>query len=152
MKNLFEKITCEDCTDKEGNITNKGICPSCQNKRIYYHPVSPAQLAEIMGGAMWVVQELKKWLRESGGYPPAATQVWAKMRDLESQAPSSDLAREIREDREKAEAWDELYNYSEKEAFPPNGLIEIHKKMLREKMDELLAQSKTPPTAEEEKA
>jgi len=95
---------------------------------------------------MWVVQEFKKWLKEVG----LTRYALPVLEDLESGAPSSGLVRQIREDREKASAWDKLYD--ESKTFAQLRGIACQKSTLLSHMDELLAQSKTPPTAEEGKS
>lgn len=134
-------------------------------------PVSePAKiLKEKLTGDSWVLKELKEVLKERRprdnmpmivrpAYMEAIAQVRADINMLESQAPVSGLAKEIKEDRRKAEAWKLLYIThkqgiqfirTKKRALDP-AEQEEHCYQLVEDMDELLSQSKKPK-AEEEK-
>jgi len=115
-------------------------------------PVSPAQLADENLKALAMLEELKTLLMEMNLHPTEIAcrqQVLKELRNLESRARSSDLVREIGADREKAEAWDEVFGtlcamIGELE----KGLGAMKKSYHHAK---LLTQSKTPPTAEEGK-
>jgi len=108
--------------------------------------LSPAQLADENLKAWAVLEEFKEWLKGVG----LTRYALPVLEHLESQAPCSDLVREIREDREKARAWEKLYVVIEQEHLQRQLGLKDPEEFLR-KMDELLAKSKTPPTAEEEK-
>jgi len=107
--------------------------------------LSPAELASILKGKAWVLEEAKRQVKEAMNSEfindrtkDAMAWVYLMFGVLESQAPISELEQEDEENRQKARAWD----MAKKERFVgPNEIARIN---------ELLAQSKKPPKAEEE--
>ena len=100
-------------------------------ERIKSCTLSPA---ELEGGATWVLEELKKFLE--GKLDMHLVGIRGMIKDLESQAPASGLVAKIRENEEKARAWEKL-----EEDIKTWGVVpSINKWELKRKMDELLAQ------------
>ena len=111
---------------------------------IGYCSLSPAELAEIMGGAMWVVEELKKRIAkdkaEAQDHPEyveiISTYIFVEtmIADLESQAPVSEIEKEIRENRRKAQAWKALRAWLQEspEKFDHPYMLSKMKKLLAE--------------------
>lgn len=114
--------------------------------------LSPAELAEILKGKAWVLEELKKSLirrAESvlwdSGYNEAIGYIKATLQTLEDQTPVSELV-PFDEDRRKAEALKKLKRWL-KEYYPPGKGIcgtdcQITTGIVLDKINELLAQSK----------
>ena len=128
-------------------VEMKGLLKDC--------PFSPAKLAEIMGGAMWVVEKTKRYIQENlkewkflEGDGATDSEIIATARrrmcqDIfeelqcrESQAPASEIEKEIRDNRRKAQAWDKLQEDIKTWGAMPT----INKWELERKMDKLLAQ------------
>jgi len=114
--------------------------------------LSPAQLAEVMGGAMWVVEVLKGLYDRPSGF--TLDDFKEIIRDLESQAPSSDAVIEFDADLGEDGA---LFVETEDGYWPIEDIL--MREHLEEKLKDaktakvhvLILVSKIPPTAEEGK-
>jgi len=126
--------------------------------------------ASIPKGKAWVLEELKVKLKDgletlvTGErstlfvyYKNALNDTLADIRDLESQAPISELEQEIEKNRRKAEKYDEMERLQKESIKKIREIqeqldkdIKITKKDLDREFSDLLSQSKKPPKAEEE--
>jgi hypothetical protein len=82
-------------------------CPVCGNTGKIYVNLSRAELAEIVGGDSWVLKELEKFLE--GKVDSHLVGIKNVIRQLRSQAPVSDIGKEIEENEKRARAWKKLY-------------------------------------------
>jgi len=102
-------------------------------------PLSPAEI----GGDSWVLEEFKKKLELFKDCKIRVSLALQTIKDLEAQAPA-ELAKQVKENERKAEAWDSLYGLKSKKSITVKTLKEIMETILA------LVQEENPAKAEEE--
>lgn len=120
VEKLFKEIICSDCKGSGFAGNGESYCNRCGGSGKCFKSVSPAELAGILKGDSWVLEEFKKKLRRhiyhytneekisEKGLRAGLSIALEHIEGLESQVPVSELAKQAKEDRRKAEAWDRV--------------------------------------------